>query len=110
MSSTGSREAKARIELDKAYQRLLENSKYLEELLKLLNDVVDTAVLANDIHAMTYDGNAKELAQKYIKTKANGEVTNVSEFIEKKKDIELKNMKINVAGIGASVVYKNKQL
>lgn len=51
MSSSYSKEAKARVELDKAYQRLLENSELTAQLLELFAKEIN---IANGMYAMTY--------------------------------------------------------
>ena len=101
MSSSYSREAKARVELDKAYQRLLENSELTAQLLELLAKEIN---IANGMYAMTYEGNAKELAQKYLKAKADGKFDNIKDFFDDRKNADKLNKKLGLASIGISAV------
>lgn len=101
MSSSYSKEAKARVELDKAYQRLLENSELTAQLLELLAKEIN---IANGMYAMTYEGNAKELAQKYLKAKADGKFDNIKDFFDDRKNADKLNKKLGLASIGISAV------
>ena len=84
MSSSYSREATAKFELDKAEKEIFENAKDFEDLFKFLQGAAKGGELANSIYTLSYDTNTKDLLQKYMKAKANGEVSSVEEFFGKK--------------------------
>jgi len=100
MSSTGSREAIAKLELDKAEKEIFENAKDFEDLFKFLQGAAKGSELANSIYALSYDTNTKDLLQKYMKAKANGEVSNVEEFFNKKYTAEKWAKGFGFAGAG----------
>ena len=61
MGSTSSREAKANLELDKAWERYLANSDDLSEILKKIEVLTKTAKITVDgIYEIKYNGNAKK--------------------------------------------------
>jgi len=74
--SSYSKEATANLELDKAWERYLANSDDLSKILKNIELLAKTAKTTIDgIYEIKYSGNAQELAQKYMKAKANGLAT-----------------------------------
>ena len=89
MSSTGSREAKASGELDRAYQRLLENSEYVKELAKIISDgLSDLATDVGAVYTGTYESGTANLLDEYKRAKANGEASNLEEFYRNKKALD----------------------
>ena len=88
MSSSYSKEATAKFELDKAEKEIFENAKDFEKLFEFLKGAAKGGELANNIYTLSYETGTKDLLQKYMKAKANGEVSNVEEFFNKKYTAE----------------------
>ena len=103
MSSSYSREAKAQRELDKAEKEIFENAKDFEDLFKFLQGATKGGELANSIYALSYETNTKDLLQKYMKAKANGEVSSVEEFFGKKYKAKKWADRFGFAGAGVNM-------
>ena len=105
-----SRELVAKAELDKAEALLLKNSEIAKEISKILkelnSDVKVAEMLANYKYITTYDGSIKDLVNEYSKAKANGNVSNVSEFLENRKNSDLLRKKLNIGTTALNAVLK----
>ena len=100
MSSSYSKEATAKFELDKAEKEIFENAKDFEKLFEFLKGAAKGGELANNIYTLPYETGTKDLLQKYMKAKANGEVSNVEEFFNKKYTAEKWARGLGIAGAG----------
>ena len=112
MSSTGSREARARIELDKAWERLMSNQEVVKEIFDSLikNGIVTPAeLMSNGAYYLKYEGNVKELLGNYKLAKANGEVDNVDEFFANKAKLKKIN-EIRFPAFGGAVNFMGDAL
>lgn len=98
--SSYSKEATAKFELDKAEKEIFENTKDFEKLFEFLKSTAKGGELANNIYTLPYETGTKDLLQKYMKAKANGEVSNVEEFFNKKYTAEKWARGLGIAGAG----------
>ena len=98
--SSYSKEATAKFELDKAEKEIFENTKDFEKLFEFLKGAAKGGELANNIYTLPYETGTKDLLQKYMKAKANGEVSNVEEFFNKKYTAEKWARGLGIAGAG----------
>ena len=98
--SSYSKEATAKFELDKAEKEIFENTKDFEKLFEFLKGTAKGGELANNIYTLPYETGTKDLLQKYMKAKANGEVSNVEEFFNKKYTAEKWARGLGIAGAG----------
>lgn len=100
MSSSYNKEVKANLELDKAWERYLANSDDLSKIIELLAKIAKTTV--DGVYEIKYNGSAKELAQQYMKAKANGAVSNVDEFCDAKNNTKLLDYKVTAVSGGVN--------
>lgn len=77
----------AKVELDKAYGRLLTNQAYVRELMEFfVREGLKTDEIYNNIKYVTkYSGGIEKLVEHYRDAKAKGEVSSVEGFLKNKK-------------------------
>lgn len=92
------RQIKAKVELDKAEKEAFEDVKNFENFFKFLQGATKGSELANNIYTLPYETDVKDLFQKYLKAKANSEVSNVDEFLNKKYSAKKWAERFGVAG------------
>ena len=81
------------------------NSDDLSKILKNIELLAKTAKTTIDgIYEIKYSGNAQELAQKYMKAKANGVVSNIDEFFDAKNNAKLLDYKVTAISGGVNFV------
>ena len=96
----------AKIELDKAYERLLTNQAYVRELMEFfVREGLKTDEIYNNIKYVTkYSGGIEKLVEHYRDAKAKGEVSSVEEFLKNKKLLSENINFLAKAGAGANFI------
>ena len=100
-----SRESVAKIELDRAYDRLLKNSNLTKELFELLiKEGVKTDEIFNNIKFFSkYGVDTEDLVKNYLLAKERGEVSNVDDFFDNKRDLHTKIKNLEKIGLGINI-------
>ena len=99
------RESVAKIELDRAYDRLLKNSNLTKELFELLiKEGVKTDEIFNNIKFFSkYGVDTEDLVKNYLLAKERGEVSNVDDFFDNKRDLHTKIKNLEKIGLGINI-------